>query len=161
MNIFDDKKYSELLIAEIHKWNGARFKMSAYNPYREIDCGRLVAAILFEIGIFNKLDLPDYTPKCWYMHNSKELILECFLNHVENYTNNNIEFKAFESVKKYKTGDILLLKTFNSRAYNHIGIWNEKLFSADHTGVKYNSLDKYNRIQKILTYRIYKCQQQQ
>ena len=159
MRLFEDKEYVERLHVILDKWNGANFKMSADNPYREIDCGRLIARVFRELGVFCKLELPDYTPKCWYQHNSRELLLDSLEHHINNFTGKEFTFKKFSSLKELLTGDILVMKSARSKAFNHIGIVDgNRVFSADVGGVKHRQINTHV---ETLTYRIYKCQQQQ
>lgn len=155
MILFKDKKYVDTLITIINKWNNANFKMNANNPYREVDCGRLIGNIYKELNIFTTLKFPEYTPKCWYIHNDIEQLKIPLEYHLNNFLNIGLSYKKYHNIALC-IGDIILIKNNRCKAYNHIGIfYNDLIFSADVGGVKFR---QFNNSLKTITYRIYKCQ---
>lgn len=76
----------------VNSWLGTPYKHYTRVKGRGTDCVLWLADSFFEMGILTKLEY-DYYSRDWYMHTTKEVVLNNFKRHIKKYLKSNLCIK--------------------------------------------------------------------
>jgi len=149
MYYFDDVDNLNRLETILSEWKGTPYRHHCGVKGLGCDCIHFVARVVEELGLIKitKNMVPTY-PKDWHLHNSRELLSEAILKHL------NVEKVGID---KLKDGDIVLMhygKAASHAAFYFKGYLHQALNGVGVTII--NASDRLFKRQMKFAYRVIK-----